>query len=168
MTTDAKIQVNLKSGEGFDAALINVYANDENELAHLLGVVERAASTIATTRAAVAMGPLLAPPAQQPANQAVQQVQNPTQGFQQQQTNPYDQPQGPPPAWVPPQQQGYAPPPQQQQATQFSQPQQGPAPTCQHGTKTFLVDRKNNPPQWQAWACPADKNNPSKCKLQYV
>lgn len=163
MTTDAKIQVNLKSGEGFDAALINVYANDENELAHLLGVVERAASTIATTRAAVAMGPLLAPPAQQPAQQPpVQVVQgNGFAGQTQQVQNPYDQQQGPPPAFVP---QGYA----NQGPTQYSQPQQGPAPTCQHGVKTFLVDRKNNPPQWQAWACPADKNNPSKCKLQYV
>lgn len=50
MSSDAKIQVNIKTGAGFDATLINVYANDAQELEHLLGGVTECLSTIASVQ----------------------------------------------------------------------------------------------------------------------
>ena len=43
------------------------------------------------------------------------------------------------------------------------------APSCQHGTKTFLTKPyKNKPGQWKAWACPADRDDPTKCQLEFI
>lgn len=45
----------------------------------------------------------------------------------------------------------------------------GPAPSCSHGTKTFLTKPyKNKPGNWKAWACPADRDDPTKCELEFI
>jgi len=41
---------------------------------------------------------------------------------------------------------------------------------CQHGPKTLLNGKGKNPPHnpWQAWGCNAQKNDPSKCPLDFI
>jgi hypothetical protein len=43
------------------------------------------------------------------------------------------------------------------------------APMCQHGQKTLLskTSEKTGKP-WKAWACPADRNDPTKCDLDFI
>lgn len=62
-----------------------------------------------------------------------------------------------------------ASPPQQYQPQQgYQQSQQQPAqqlppgfaPQCPHGTRTYIPNGKYGP----FWACPADRNDPGKCK----
>lgn len=38
---------------------------------------------------------------------------------------------------------------------------------CQHGSMTWRTGTGNNGP-WKGWFCPADKNDPSKCKAKYI
>lgn len=51
----ALVQVNIKSGEGFDATLVNVYAKTPDELVQLLEAVKEHAPLIAEARGAVAI-----------------------------------------------------------------------------------------------------------------
>lgn len=52
------------------------------------------------------------------------------------------------------------------------QPQQqaGSAPVCQHGPKEYITGTSKNPPyrEWKAWACRADRNDPSKCEKEWI
>lgn len=73
-------------------------------------------------------------------------------------------PQPPPQAAYQPPQAAYQPPQSQPQP----QPQAQAAPTCQHGAKQFKQDKYNTPPEWQAWMCPADRNDPTRCKPVYL
>ncbi len=41
--------------------------------------------------------------------------------------------------------------------------QSGPAPTCVHGARVY-----KSGDDWQGWFCPAQKNDPTKCKAQYI
>lgn len=42
-------------------------------------------------------------------------------------------------------------------------PGQGPAPTCQHGVRVYRSGA-----DWQGWFCPAQREDPTKCKAQYI
>lgn len=57
--------------------------------------------------------------------------------------------------------------PQTQVQQQPPQPQasnnNGQVPVCQHGPRVFKSGA-----DWQGWFCPAPKNDPSKCKAQYI
>jgi hypothetical protein len=48
-------------------------------------------------------------------------------------------------------------------------PPQGGAPTCQHGTKQ-LVEKPaaNGKNAWKAWGCPARRDDPTKCGLDFI
>lgn len=70
-----------------------------------------------------------------------QQYQQPQQGYQQQ----------PPPQYAQPQQQQAQPP--QQLPPGF-------APTCPHGTRNYVANGRYGP----FWGCPAQRDDPSKCK----
>lgn len=90
---------------------------------------------------------------------------------------------GPPP-WDPgPEPWGNPPVPQFQPAPQPPYQQQTPqppvqaapqmpaaaAPTCHHGTKVYISGTSaKNGKFWQAWACPADRNDPSKCEKEWI
>lgn len=41
------------------------------------------------------------------------------------------------------------------------------APGCQHGQKVMVTGEKNGR-TWKAWGCPADRNNPTKCGLEFI
>ena len=51
-------------------------------------------------------------------------------------------------------------------------PAVGAAPACHHGTKEFISgitkSGKNAGKTWKAWACPADRDDPSKCEKEWV
>lgn len=51
----------------------------------------------------------------------------------------------------------------QQPAQGAAQPTNGASPTCIHGAR---VHRSGA--DWQGWFCPAQKDDPSKCKPQYI
>lgn len=42
-------------------------------------------------------------------------------------------------------------------------PGQGPAPICQHGTRVYRSGA-----DWQGWFCPGQRDDPTKCKAQYI
>lgn len=48
----------------------------------------------------------------------------------------------------------------------------GPAPVCPHGTKTYYQGvaktGKNAGKPYEAWLCPADRNDPSKCSMEFI
>lgn len=49
-------------------------------------------------------------------------------------------------------------------------PNVGPAPQCSHGVKNYLAKPYKNgkPGYWQAWACPAQKGDPSQHELEFI
>jgi hypothetical protein len=51
-------------------------------------------------------------------------------------------------------------------------PAVGAAPACHHGTKEFISgitkSGKNAGKPWKAWACPADRDDPSKCEKDWI
>lgn len=106
-------------------------------------------------------------PAQQPqgyqGHQQQSAPQNGSQGYQQ----------------PPPQNQGYQQGGYQQQQPQQPQgdgiptsppPHVGPPPECSHGVKNFLAKpyRNGKPGYWMAWACPAQKGDPSQHELDFI
>ncbi len=120
-----RIQVNFKSGEGFDATLVNVYAENDTELGTLLEAVKHFAPQIAEARGAVAIahgvkvGEVFPDPTPSPRDNA--------QAFVQQQ-----QPQQGPP-------QGFNPG----------------APSCVHGQRTFREGTGKTGKPYKMWACPS-------------
>lgn len=58
----------------------------------------------------------------------------------------------------------------QQQNQNQPPPNVGPAPQCVHGTKTFLErpNKGGKPGTWRAWACPANRNDPTQCELEFI
>lgn len=44
------------------------------------------------------------------------------------------------------------------------------APFCHHGQRVFISGTSNKPPyrEWKAWACPADRNDPTKCEKEWI
>lgn len=51
-------------------------------------------------------------------------------------------------------------------------PAVGAAPACYHGTKEFISgvtkSGKNAGKTWKAWACPADRDDPTKCEKEWI
>lgn len=87
---------------------------------------------------------------------------------------PVQEPWGNPP--VPPMQQApiqqLAPqspyqPPQQPAYGQQPQVPAAAAPSCHHGVQKLVQGEKNGR-TWKAWGCPADRNDPSKCGLEFI
>lgn len=74
----------------------------------------------------------------------------------------------PVPAFQPAPNQGYVQqaPPQQPQLPAAAQPS---APFCTHGQRVFIsgISQKTGR-EWKAWACPADRNDPSKCDKEWI
>lgn len=135
---NAKVQVNLKSGEGFDATLVNVYAETPQELENLLRSVAEYAPLIAEARGAVALA------------HGIEVKQG---SVQVQQEPPTHQPEPPQSGWGQPAQ--AAPP-------SFAQPNNA-GPTCQHGPMVFRSGEKNGR-QWSAHFCPTPKGTPGQCQ----
>lgn len=45
----------------------------------------------------------------------------------------------------------------------------GAAPSCQHGVKSLVTGTSKQSGQpWRAWGCSADRNDPTKCKLEFI
>jgi hypothetical protein len=71
---------------------------------------------------------------------------------------------------------GQPPVPPMQQPPQLpaaaAAPAVGAAPACYHGTKEFISgitkSGKNAGKPWKAWACPADRDDPSKCEKDWI
>lgn len=162
MTTT--IQLSDRKGEAI--LLVKVEVDDLNSLA--LGEAE---ATFAAAAGLVGLGAAYesfgnAPAATIP---SITQLTRPP-------APPQDDPWGTPP--VPPMQ----PQPQQHQyqqpAPQYAPQQQyapqvpaaaGGAPGCQHGTKEFIsgISPKNGK-EWKAWACPARREDPTKCEKEWI
>lgn len=109
----ALVQVNIKSGEGYDATLVNVYAKTPQELVSLLEAVKEHAPLIAEAKGAVA----IAHGIEVKKGSVVSQQEPPAQTYQQ--------------APQEPQQSGWGAP-QQSGPPQWSQPAST-APSCRHG-----------------------------------
>ena len=154
-----KIQVNIKAGD----ALINLYADNPEELGREIEALESLAGTLAaldgTLKAAYAAGGIAAPPSQQPAPPSSGNPNNgwgqPGQGnvqpggyaaYEQQQ-------QGPPPAWA----QGPAQP-----------AAAGPGKSCRHGAMTWRegVSKSSGKP-YKGWFCPSRDRN-DQCSPEFA
>lgn len=144
----SKIQVNIKTSDRQDAALINVYAETGQELDGLLQEVIRLSPLIAQAKGAVSVGASGLVQSAAVVNTQPQQGQEPPQTRP---LTPYEQPQAAPaPQWS-------QQPPQQQ----FSQPAtQGPV--CQHGPMTHRSGSKNGR-DWSGYFCPTPKGTPGQC-----
>jgi hypothetical protein len=45
----------------------------------------------------------------------------------------------------------------------------GPAPSCPHGQREFISGTSAKTGKlWKAWACPADRDDPSKCDKEWI
>lgn len=66
---------------------------------------------------------------------------------------------------------GQASPPQLPAAAQQAAVP-GPAPFCPHGQREFITgitkSGKNAGRTWRAWACPADRDDPTKCDKEWI
>lgn len=142
----AKVQVNIKSGEGFDATLVNVYAETPGELDALLNGVIAAAPLIAAAKGAVQVAHGIEVKSAQPQQAPPQQQE----GWQNQSATP------------PPFVQGNG---QEGGRTQYSQPDNSQPPTCMHGPKKWVpggVSKKTGNPYNGFWACSAPQGQ--QCK----
>ena len=138
----ALVQVNIKSGEGYDATLVNVYAKTPDELVQLLEAVKEHAPLIAEAKGAVAFA----------------------HGIEVKKGSVNTQVDSPPAQQAPAQQGGWAQP-QTQAAPSFAQPNnQGPA--CQHGPMVFREGVGAKGP-WKAYFCPTPKGTPGQCAAQF-
>lgn len=146
-----KIQVNFKAGD----ALINVYADNPDELVAELTTLESLAGTIAAAdaalKAAANVGPISAPPSQQlgqPAGGWGQPGQGNVQqgGFAQHEQQSAQQ--GPPPGWA-------------------QQTGQAAGPTCRHGAMVYKqgVSKTSGKP-YSGHFCPSS-NRADQCKPEF-
>lgn len=69
----------------------------------------------------------------------------------------------------PPVQPYQAPAPQYQQQAPAPALPSAAAPQCQHGTKEYIsgTSQKTGKP-WKAWACPARRDDPTKCEKEWI
>lgn len=137
----ALVQVNIKSGEGYDATLVNVYAKTPEELVALLEAVKTHAPLIAEAKGAVAFAHGI----EVKQGSVVSQQEPPAQTYQQAPQEPQQS------NWGAPQQSG---PPQ------WSQPASA-APSCRHGERVFKSGTGAKGP-WSAHFCPS-KNRNDQC-----
>ena len=152
----AKVQVNIKSGEGFDATLVNIYAENPDELAQLLTAVTQFAPQIAEARGAVALAHGIEVKKGSVEVQEKPVYQEQTGGWANNQPPGQQGPQEPQTSWGQPQQ---TPPPQ------FAQPATA-GPTCQHGPMVHRSGNKNGR-DWSGWFCPTPKGTPNQCSPQF-
>ena len=136
----ALVQVNIKSGEGYDATLVNVYAKTPDELVQLLEAVKTHAPLIAEAKGAVAFAHGI----EVKKGSVSTQVEAPAQA----------------------QQQGGWAQPQQQAAPSWSNPaQQGPA--CKHGPMVARSGNKNGK-SWSGFFCPTPRGTSDQCPPQFA
>lgn len=153
--------LSFKPHPGYDAPLLVFKAGTVAELADKVAALEAVgmfaliANADTAFKAAWNLGKQLgATPMEHPSTVAANQAQQP----------PWEANQ--------PQQTQYAPPPAQYQPTQPTQPAAPPtgrqatppgmvAPTCPHGTKTYVIGQYG-----PFWGCPGQRNDPGRCKPQ--
>ena len=139
----ALVQVNIKSGEGYDATLVNVYAKTPDELVQLLEAVKTHAPLIAEAKGAVAFAHGIE--VKKGSVQTNVQPPAPAQDSPPQQGS-WGQPQGQPPSFANP-------------ATA--------APSCRHGERTYRSGTGKNGKEWKAYFCPSS-NRQDQCDAQWV
>lgn len=150
-TAQYAIQVNIKTGPGYEASLINIPANTVEELEAKLvwvtnnpGLVLNAQAALqGTATVARALGATVEP--------AVTDQQG-------QSGDPLNAPQGNAPA------PNYAPAPQG--PPQYSQPAQG-APSCRHGQRQYKEGVSKAGKNYKMWACPSG-NRQDQCDPEWV
>lgn len=147
-TVDAgeKVVVTIKAGTGFDAPWVVFHAANNAEAADLLGAAQATGLFALVAEASKSLqgqfnvGQILGGrPVQAPA--AAEQGWNAG----------------------PPQQ---APVQQQQPQAQNGPPPGHNPPSCPHGVKQYITKVGAKGP-WHAWGCPAPKNDPSQCGLEF-
>lgn len=135
--------------------LARVEVDEINDLA-----IQQAEAQLAAAAGLVGLGPSYeafgaAPPATVPAvTQLIRPVGQPAQA----------------PAAAPAQQPwGQPPVPQFQSVQQPQVPGAVGAPSCHHGTRVFIsgVSQKTGN-AWKAWACPANRDDPTKCEKEWI
>ena len=145
MSDDYKIQVNLKTGPGHEATLINVRGDNPGEITSILDwVITNAPQFKEAEQALQAVSAVAAafPGSQVTQTQAAPQQQGwGNDGYQQQ------------PAFAPQQQAAPAAP-------------QGPAPSCVHGPMQYRDGSKVGK-SWKAYMCPAPKGA-NQCQPQWI
>ena len=145
----ALVQVNIKSGEGYDATLVNVYAKTPDELVQLLEAVKTHAPLIAEAKGAVSFAHGI----EVKKGSVNTTVQN-------------DAPTAAVDAWTRDKVSGPGQP-QEQPAPSFAQPNnQGPA--CAHGPMTFRQAKPGSGKDWKGYFCPTPQGTPNQCKPQFV
>ena len=135
--SETRIQANFKTGPGQDAALINVYADSEEQMGALLDSLVRLAPAIASARSAVAGVGSIAQAF--PGSQVVQSETVPQQVQRAVQVAQDTAPQ-------------YAP-----------NPNQPPAPTCQHGERIYKEGVSKQGKSYKGWFCPQNS-----CQAQWA
>lgn len=155
--SEAPVSVNLRVTEIPGSPQVTIRAGSGQEFANLADDVARHGVAVGRSLTELRAGMLAGAGVQSEAPPAPNQAP-PAQ------SQGYQAPAGPPAAQMPAQ--GYQPP-------QGAYPQTGgaqKAPSCMHGTKTYLErpNKNGQPGTWRAWACPADRNDPSQCKLEYI
>lgn len=180
MSENWKIQVSVKLADYADP-MVNLRAETGEELDSLLTFVTTRAGAISDAIGALRAAGVVAITI--PTKEVTVEQSQPAQGWNVQASTPppawspqqiqqagmYQQPQQPQfqqPVQQPVQQQAYSTPVTQAPANPNAQP--GPAPVCQHGPMKWIVDNKHSEPEWRGFFCSAQKNDPSKCKTQYV
>lgn len=184
MADDYKFQLSISvphSGSDYSKAdMVNIRANDANEFAsHLQAFQDANFSTLvaeaaANIRAAYLVARDLGGSVVQhetPQN-APQTAQQPPQGYDP--GNGSYAPQSGSQGYYGNNQQGYPQQPQQPQnnggVPTTPPPHVGPAPECSHGVKRFIAkpNRNGKGGYWMAWACPAQRNDPTQHELQFI